>query len=212
MVELPEIEAGEFARRLVRVSGAALSPATLHALFEHYEELRRWSPTLALIGPGAAQELFERHYAESLAAHPLLPAIPSTVVDIGSGAGFPGLVLAALRPDFEVTLTESRERKWAFLAAASRRARLSCRCLNVRVSPSSSAQLPDQIAIVTARAVRVDAGAWAALMPRLAAGAQALIWCGEGLEPPPAPFREERSLRLPGERRWIRQYRWPESR
>ena len=42
------------------------------------------------------------------------------LVDLGSGAGFPGLVLAAARPDLHVTLVETRERKWSFLLAAAR--------------------------------------------------------------------------------------------
>ena len=66
------------------------------------------------------------------------------LLDLGSGAGFPGIVLAAARPDLEVTLLEARERKWAFLAAACRRAGLACRCLNARVS-ANPADLPAEL-------------------------------------------------------------------
>ena len=53
----------------------------------------------------AAGEVVERHYGESLAALPLAPA-EGRLVDLGSGAGFPGWVLAAARPGLEVTLVD----------------------------------------------------------------------------------------------------------
>ena len=85
MPELPALTEAEFSHRLGRFwpEGLAplgpqaplvpLAPNTLQRLFVHYEELRRWAGTIALIGPGAAGELFERHYAESLLALPWLP-------------------------------------------------------------------------------------------------------------------------------------------
>ena len=211
MAELPDYSAAEFNRRLAAAYPVELPATVGSALFAHYLELRRWAPTLALVGAGVGEELFERHYVESLAAAPLLPPGPGRLLDIGSGQGFPGLVLAALRPDLEVTLVEARERKWAFLAAASRRAGLECRCLNARVSASSTPDLPPAVAaisIVTVRALKLEPSAWAALAPRLAAGARALLWSGEEVSPPPAPFEPGRSLRLSGERRWIREYRF----
>ncbi|MGE0641859.1 MAG: 16S rRNA (guanine(527)-N(7))-methyltransferase RsmG [Thermoanaerobaculia bacterium] len=208
MAVLPAIELAPFARRLRQLAGEELPEEGLRAVHAHYEELRRWAPTVALIGPGAVDELLERHYAESLAALPLLPPGAATVLDVGSGAGFPGLVLAALRPDLSFVLTEARERKWAFLQAACRKAGLSCRCLNVRVAPKSADELPESIAVLTSRAVRIDLPAWEALTPRLAPGAQALFWCGEERPELPPAFREGRAIRLSGARRWIREYCW----
>ena len=108
----------------------------------HYEELARWNSVVSLVGPAFSGEIFERHYAESLAALPLLPAGPFRLLDLGSGAGFPGLVLAAARPDCEVVLVEARERKWAFLQSAVRRAELSCQCLRATVGAAHQPDLP----------------------------------------------------------------------
>jgi 16S rRNA (guanine527-N7)-methyltransferase len=67
-----------------------------------------------LIGPREVPILWERHLLNSAAVGPLLPAA-ATLVDVGSGAGFPGIVLAALRPDLAVTLLEPMERRVAWL-------------------------------------------------------------------------------------------------
>ncbi|HUF78495.1 MAG TPA: RsmG family class I SAM-dependent methyltransferase, partial [Thermoanaerobaculia bacterium] len=83
------------------MSPVPVVPATLAALYAHYQELRRWSPALSLIGPAAAGDVVERHYGESLAGVPLLPAGARVLVDVGSGAGFPGFVLAAACPELE---------------------------------------------------------------------------------------------------------------
>jgi 16S rRNA (guanine527-N7)-methyltransferase len=60
-----------------------------------------------------------------------LPA-PGSLVDVGSGNGSPGLVLALVRDDLEVTLLEPRARRWAFLREAARAASRSVRVLRVR--------------------------------------------------------------------------------
>jgi 16S rRNA G527 N7-methylase RsmG len=207
MADLEALTEAEFARRLAKFWPQALSAEAVARLCLHYEELRLWAGTIALIGPGAVGELFERHYAESLAALPWLPAKRGgTVLDLGSGAGFPGWILAAVRPDLDVTLVEARERKWAFLATAARRARLSCRCLNARVSERSLAELPERIDLVTVRALRLEARTWTALLPRLAPGARVLLWSGEVAEPPPAPFVAGRTLALSGSHRFLREY------
>jgi 16S rRNA G527 N7-methylase RsmG len=222
MTELQELTESEFSRRLARFWPQELSADLSQKLFVHYEELRRWAGTMALIGPGAASEIFERHYAESLRALPWLPRAAAgpggRLLDLGSGAGFPGWILAAARPDLEVTLVEARERKWAFLTTAARRARLSCRCLNARVSARSLADLPDRseridlqgpIDVVTVRALRLEAKTWAALLPHLGPGAQVLLWSGEIVEPPPPPFVAGRTLALSGSHRFLREYRLP---
>ena len=90
------------------------------ALERHYELLLKWNRTVNLTAIRDIAEIVTRHYGESLflAAH--LPQGPLRVVDIGSGAGFPGFPVAILRPDCAVTLLESHQRKAVFLKEASR--------------------------------------------------------------------------------------------
>lgn len=70
-----------------------------------------------LIGPREVDRLWDRHILNSVALTELIPE-GSSVVDVGSGAGLPGIPLAILRPDLEVTLVEPLLRRSAFLAQA----------------------------------------------------------------------------------------------
>jgi len=204
-VRLPALTPDEFAARLAPWAPPGLPPEALPALCGHYEELRRWAATIDLLGPGAADELFPRHFGESLAALPLLPPGPGRLLDLGSGAGFPGLVLAAARPDLEVTLVEPRERRWAFLLAAVRRTRLSAQCLRVTVGAAPSPPLPRPIAVVTARALRITRSMVDALAPLLLPDARLLIWGGSAAPGPETGLRLLSEHPLPGsERRRIR--------
>jgi 16S rRNA (guanine527-N7)-methyltransferase len=197
-VALPDLAADEFARGIAAVSPEVLPAPVVAALFAHYQELRRWSGRLSLVGPGTAREVLQRHFGESLAALPLLPPGPARLVDLGSGAGFPGLVLAAARPTWEVVLVEARERKWAFLQAVARRGGLACRCLNARVAALLPPGFPDAYEVVTVRALSLPAPVLAALASRLAPGGRLLFWAGTADPELPAGLRQVRSVPLPG--------------
>lgn len=197
---LPEIDRETFAERLGRAASAPLSPSVLDALYAHYQELRRWNPSLSLVGPAAAEDVVERHYAEALEGLPLIPPDAETLVDIGSGAGFPGFVLAAALPRVHVVLVEPRERRWAFLEAAMRRARLPCQCLNARVDPPLPQGLPGRIDVVTYRALKLPPGTLSALAERFGSAGRVLIWAGEGDPDLPPELRLAGVHALPGTR------------
>jgi len=211
MTALPVLPRDDFERRLQELSPEPLDEATRNALFTHYEELRRWAPRLALIGPGTAADVLERHFGESLAALALLPPRPPAgggnaegggeLVDVGSGAGFPGLVIAAARPLWRVTLIEARQRKWAFLMSVARRAALSCRCLNARVGDPLPEGVPARVDVVTARAIRLPAEDLGLLLSRLTFAGRALLWAGDAAPDLPPGHVARTALRLPGSER-----------
>ena len=202
---LPDLGSDRFEERLrAVVEGPVVAESELiQSLFAHYEELRRWNPRLSLVGPGSASEVVERHYGESLAALPLLGTKVERLVDLGSGGGFPGLPLAAAAPGSEVWLVEPRQRKWAFLRSATAAARLSCRCLNARVTASLPSSFPDRIDVVTIRALKLDAKTWAAIRERLSARGRVLCWSGSVPPAGLAGWRRGRQIRLPGRDRSI---------
>lgn len=103
-----------------------------------------------LIGPHELDKLWERHALNSAAAVPFLPT-EGRLIDVGSGAGFPGLVLAAMRPDQEVVLVEPMERRTEWLAEAV----AACGLPNVVVNRARAEDLVGLLSGsgVTARAV-----------------------------------------------------------
>ncbi len=186
--ELPEIEPDEFSSRLTELTGIEIGPELLDRLLLHYEVLRRWNRATSLVGPGTAGEVLERHYAESLAALSCLEAGVSSLVDVGSGAGFPGLVLAAAREDLSVTLIEANQKKWSFLMTAARKMSLPCNCLNARVGATPVEGLPPQIDVITSRAVSESDLGLDSLLPRLSLGGSVLLWVGQNTPKTPRSF------------------------
>jgi 16S rRNA (guanine527-N7)-methyltransferase len=115
---------GDHARHLGALD---LPPHAQRALAAYLDLLEVWSARVNLTGARTPQQRVEALVAEVLPAAPL-PA-PGRLLDVGSGNGSPGLVLAVVRPDLEATLLEPRARRWAFLREAVRVAG----CRNVEV-------------------------------------------------------------------------------
>jgi 16S rRNA (guanine527-N7)-methyltransferase len=209
--QLPEIPIASFAGLLAGYSLQGKEAGRLaERLWLTYEELRRWSPRVALIGPASAGDILWRHYGESLAALPFLPSGKATLVDLGSGAGFPGLVLAAARPQFRVVLVEPREKKWAFLQSAARHASLAVECLNARVAAELPAGFPQEIDVVTVRALRLAPYQMELLRPRLGPRGRLLLWAGGQLPelPPGWSFGSQSALPESAKRRIVELFPW----
>jgi 16S rRNA (guanine527-N7)-methyltransferase len=96
-----------------------LSPAELELLERHYLLLQRWNSTLNLTRITDLEDALKLNYCESLFLGIKLPPGPLRVADVGSGAGFPGIPIAVVRPDLTVTLIESHQRKAVFLRESS---------------------------------------------------------------------------------------------
>src|ERR1700733_10166220 len=98
-------------------------PATLLSKLSLYLDLLlKWNARTNLTAVRDPEEIVTRHFGASLfAARVLSPhlLIGSTLLDFGSGAGFPGLPIQLFRPDFHVTLAESQNKKASFLREAS---------------------------------------------------------------------------------------------
>lgn len=100
-----------------------VSRETETRLETYIELLRKWQPALNLVGPKTLPDVWERHVLDSLQLWSFVPSEARTLIDIGSGAGFPGLVLAMLSAQHEgpdVHLVESDTRKSVFLKTVSR--------------------------------------------------------------------------------------------
>lgn len=116
-----------------------------------FAELLRASPH-NLLSPRGLEELEARHFPESIAFAATLPSGPD-VLDIGSGGGIPGLVIAIARPDLAVHLLEATGKKAEFLAKASSELGLAVTVHQGRAEELCVGPLAGAFDIVTARAV-----------------------------------------------------------
>jgi 16S rRNA (guanine527-N7)-methyltransferase len=113
------------ARRKLAALLPDVSRETWGRLEAYVEILLKWQKAINLIGPATVGDIWDRHILDSAQLLPHIPADTKRLADLGTGAGFPGLVLAALRPGLDVILIESDARKAAFLGEAGRRMSLA---------------------------------------------------------------------------------------
>lgn len=154
-------------------AGLGLDPAAAARLARYLDLLASWSERVNLTAartPGARLDLLVRPVAG------LAPRLaPGTLLDIGSGNGSPGLVLAALRPDIQATLLEPRMRRWAFLREAARAMGLAVQVLRQRHDEYDG----PPASTVTIRALRLPP---AEIVPLCVPGGRLIVW-GAALPP-----------------------------
>jgi len=94
-----------------------LDETRLRAISTYIDLLLKWNARMNLTAIREPGEIVQRHFGESLfaAKHLLEQKLPQTAIDLGSGAGFPGVPFALLAPEVQVTLIESQQKKATFL-------------------------------------------------------------------------------------------------
>jgi len=156
-----------------------LNPQETQQFRAYAELLRQWNPKINLVAPSTLPHLEERHLLDSAQLAPHLPSEDGLeVLDVGSGAGLPGIILAILHPTHRFTLAERDQRKAAFLHTAVHGLGLS----NVKVHAGDVKTLTGPYQIITSRA-------WASLSdileitsPLLATRGQWLLLKGKALD------------------------------
>lgn len=135
------------------VGGLSVSRETFQVLEDFAALVRKWNSAINLVGKGTLPDLWSRHVVDSAQLFRFLPPSAKVWLDLGSGGGFPGLVIAALArelaPDLRVELVESDLRKATFLRQAAQSLGLS---VDVRSERIESLQ-PIQADVVSARAL-----------------------------------------------------------
>ncbi len=121
--------------------GLSLDDAQLEGLGTYVELLETWRGRANLVSVADRQELLRRHVLDSLAAAGRLRAMgPVRVLDVGSGAGLPGVPLAIACPTAKVTLLEPRRKRVSFLRTVTR----ECFTWNIEVAEARARELADQ--------------------------------------------------------------------
>ena len=129
--------------------GIALSDAQKKQLETYWSELALWNGKYGLVN-ASGDELVIKHFLDSLAAVPILKDIPfNTACDVGSGGGFPGLVLAIAFPDRKFTLIERSSKKALFLADTA----VMMHATNVEVRAEDADIVKEQFDLVLFRAL-----------------------------------------------------------
>ncbi len=161
-----------------------VSQETLEKLRLYHALLLKWQQKINLISPNTVPDAWDRHFVDSAQIAPLIGTDVKTIADLGSGAGFAGLVVAILRPDIYVTMIESDAKKCAFLQTVSRETGVPVTVVNERIERASAhVSAPD---LVMARAL--------AALPALLEYAKPWLECRPGLRtifPKGAQFQGE---------------------
>ena len=125
-----------------------VSRETMGKLESYVALVEKWQPRVNLVSPASLTDIWNRHIWDSAQLAPYIPGGSPRLVDVGSGAGFPGLVLAILT-DAECHLVESDQKKAIFLSTVIRECGLRVKVHNHRIE-----SLPClQASIITARAL-----------------------------------------------------------
>ena len=136
----PATRSGFKLERLLVAAGLPPLNKLLIPKFNAYLSLLiRWNSRINLTAVRSEDEILSRHFVESIACAISLPAGISTLLDFGSGAGFPGIPIALCRPEIKTTLAESQAKKAAFLREAVRVLELSAVVHDARAETLASA-------------------------------------------------------------------------
>ena len=154
-----------------------VSRETLARLEAYAALLVRWSARINLIGRDTIADLWRRHILDSAQLQPFIPSAARSLIDLGTGAGLPGLVLAILGVP-GVELVEADSRKCAFLREAARIAEVPVAIRGCRIQ----AVPPHPVDVVTARALAPLDRLLGLAEPFLAPGTECLLLKGERVE------------------------------
>lgn len=168
-------------------------------------ELQRWSARINLTRLTRTDEIIQEHFIDSAMGLAVLPAGAHNVLDLGSGAGLPGLAIKILRPELEVWLLDSVQKKASFLNVVIGRLGLT----NVTVVAeraelvSARPELRGRFVVVTARALARPDAALTLCRPFCAPSGRILLYLSardQPIWPANVAVAAERRYRLPGHR------------
>lgn len=155
-----------------------LDEMRLRAISTYIDVLLKWNARINLTAIREPSEMVQRHFGESLfaAKHLLEQNLPQTAIDLGSGAGFPGVPFALLAPEVQVTLIESQQKKATFLKELVHALGLK----NVKVFSDRGENYPGAADLVILRAVERFEQALRAAVRLTNSGGRVALMIGSG--------------------------------
>lgn len=166
-------------KQVEQLLGRPLTAKETADLRQYAALLRQWNPKINLVAPSTLANLEERHLLDCAQLVPHLPAEGALeILDVGAGAGLPGIVLAILLPQHRFTLAERDQRKCAFMHTAIHSMGLT----NAKVHAADVKIVPDQFDIITSRAWASMADILALTSPLLKEQGAWLLLKGKALD------------------------------
>ena len=169
-----------------------VSRETLARLQTYAGLLVKWQKTINLVAPGTLPEMWQRHFADSAQLFELIPSGARHLMDIGSGGGFPGLVLAIMaaekhhldpaEPPLRITLVESDARKCAFMREVARQTGIAVDIMSTRIETIPNCDRVAPVDVITSRALAALPLLFELVEPIFAAGCLALFLKGRTAE------------------------------
>lgn len=134
--------------------GVTVTPEMAEKYDLYARRLAEWNQKMNLTAITDSQGMLIKHFLDSLTAAPLLPDGAFSLIDVGTGAGFPGVPLAILRPDMALTLLDSLQKRLTFLDTLCRELGIPVTLLHARAEEGGGKpQWREQYDVAAARAV-----------------------------------------------------------
>lgn len=160
--------------------GVRISPEQSDACAEYARLLVEWNERMNLTGITAPEEMAIKHFVDSVSvlAHDLIPK-KGRVVDVGTGAGFPGLCLRIFRPDIELILMDAVAKRLRFLEAVIDRLQLDgVVCVHARAEDAGRGEWRERCDVGVARAVATTNVLAEYVLPLVRIGGRMVAWKG----------------------------------
>lgn len=164
--------------------GVAADGVALDRLARYHALLTEWNARIDLTAVLDPEEMVDRHYLDS-AAPLALGLIPqgARVIDVGTGAGLPGIPLCILRPDLRVTLLDAQRKRVTFLQAAIKALDLPAQAVHMRAEDAARDEAHrEAYDVAVSRAVAATPTLLELTLPFVRVGGRAIAWKGPGLQ------------------------------
>ena len=159
-----------------------LTAAQLQQFETYYAMLADWNTRVNLTAITEPEDVVKKHFLDSLAAAPYLKTNAS-IVDVGTGAGFPGLPLLILRPDLRVTLIDSLQKRLVFLEAVLKELKLTAELVHARAEDAGqNPKYREKFDVALTRAVSALPVLCELTLPLVKVGGRSIAYKGDSVE------------------------------